>query len=644
MPWQQGIAGVQLAIAAEPGTPVHVLAGPGTGKTLAMMHRIARLLEEGVDPRQTLAVTFTRTAARDLREQLLGLGAPGADQVNATTLHSLCFSALLADEVFQATNRRPRPLLSYEIDQLANDLKNLFGGKREVYKLVEAYEAAWARLQHEEAGAPRDSRDLQFEAALLDWLRYHRAMLIGELVPLALRFLQANPHAAVLPVYRAVLVDEFQDLNKADQALIDVLATGANLTVVGDDNQSIYRFRHANPEGIRVFPAQHPGTISHAIEECWRCPPNIVAMSNDLIAHDPVARQAPLTAQPGRAAASIYIIQHPTLGDEADALAAYIDQYLNRRNVPPGQVLVLSPRRIFGNGIRDALIRRRRNAMSFFWEDAFAADAAAEGFCVLTLLVRRDDRAAYRAWLGLGDTDGNRAGYARVRAHAQEHGLEPFDVCEQLSAGQINLRYTEKVVQRHNALKARLATLAGLEGLPLVAAIWDPTDSETLTIRLAAGTVATDSPKPEELQLRLAELVTQPELPDSAGDVIRIMSLHKAKGLTAELVVIAGCVSGALPTVDAKLPPAEQDLDWKEQRRLFYVAITRAKDTLVLSSVTQLPLRVALRANIPPSGVFRKEGEPYARLAASPFIEELGPMPPRPRAMRGSDWRAALNF
>src|SRR5437773_969735 len=356
-------------------------------------------------------------------------------------------------------------------------------------------------------------------------------MLIGELVPIALRFLQANPHAAVLPVYRAVLVDEFQDLNKADQALVDVLATKANLTVVGDDNQSIYRFRHANPEGIRVFPAQHPGAISHAIEECWRCPPNIVAMSNDLIAHDPVARQTPLTAQPGRAAASVYIVQHPTLGDEGDTLAAYIDQYLNQRNgLPPGQVLVLSPRRIFGNGVRDALIRRRRNAMSFFWEDALAADAAAEGFCLLTLLVRRDDRAAYRAWLGLGDTDGNRAGYTRVRAHAQEHSLEPFDVCEQLSAGQINLRYTE------------------------------------------------------------------------------------------------------------------QDLDWKEQRRLFYVAITRAKHTLVLSSVTQLPLRVALKANIPPSGVFRDEGEPCARLAASPFIEELGPTPPRPRAIRGSDWRAALTF
>src|SRR5207247_8634226 len=156
----------------------------------------------GVEPRTPLAVTLTRTAARDLREQLRGLGVRGADHVNATTLHSLCFSALLADEVFQATNRRPRPLLSYEIDQLANDLKKQFGGKREVYKLVEAYDAAWAGLQHEEAGGRREPRDLDVEAALLDWLRYHRAMLIGELVPIAPRFLQPNPHAASLPVHR----------------------------------------------------------------------------------------------------------------------------------------------------------------------------------------------------------------------------------------------------------------------------------------------------------------------------------------------------------------------------------------------------------------------------------------------------------
>src|SRR6266550_1616374 len=621
MAWQDGLGTAQLAIATEPGSPVHVLAGPGTGKTLALMRRVARLLEQGIDPRAILAVSFTRTAARDLREQLQKLGSPGANQVTATTLHSFCFAALLIDAVFQATNRRPRPLLSFEIDQLAHDLKKQFGGKRKVDRLTEAYEAAWARLQHEVAGAPRDPIDVAFEAALLDWLGYHRAMLIGELVPLTLRFIQANPDVNVLPPFQVVLVDEFQDLNKADQALVDALSRTANLTVIGDDNQSIYRFRHANPEGIRVFAATHPGTISHAIEECWRCPPNIVSMSNSLIAHDPSARQAALQAQGQRPPATVYVVQHRSLEDEADALAAFIDRYLTENpDLPPGQVLVLSTRRIFGNAIRDQLIRRHRNAMSFFWEDALKSDAAAEGFCLLTLLVDLNDRAAYRAWLGLSVDDGNRAGYARVRAHAMEHDLEPLAVCERLSDAQLEIPYTTKVIERHRLLKERLTDLAGLQGRPLVDALWPEGNPETPTIRLAAATVAVGHEDAESLRNELVSVITQPELPDSSGDVIRVMSLHKSKGLTADLVVVAGCVSGALPTVDKGLPEAEQDAFMKEQRRLFYVAITRAKTTMVLSSVTRLPLGVALRSNIPPAGIFARNGERYARLVASPFI------------------------
>ena len=139
MTWQEGIVGVQLDIARETRSPLHVLAGPGTGKTLAMMRRIARLLEARADLKRILAVSFTRTAARDLREQLLQLGARGAETVAATTLHSLCFSALLADAVFDATQRRARPLMAFEINQLVNDLKDRFGGKREVPKLIDAY-------------------------------------------------------------------------------------------------------------------------------------------------------------------------------------------------------------------------------------------------------------------------------------------------------------------------------------------------------------------------------------------------------------------------------------------------------------------------------------------------------------------------
>jgi superfamily I DNA/RNA helicase len=280
--------------------------------------------------------------------------------------------------------------------------------------------------------------------------------------------------------------------------------------------------------------------------------------------------------------------------------------------------------------------------MSFFWEDALKPAAAAEGFCLLTLAVTPYDRAAYRAWLGLGDANGNVAGYKRVRSHAEANNLEPYDVGELISTNALQLPHTARIVERHNMLKARLVAIGGLNGVALVNSLWDAANPETLTIRLAAATLALEVPEAGDLHPRIVEVLTQPELPPSGGDIIRIMSLHKSKGLTAELVVVAGCVAGAIPSVDTTLPQSDQDADLKEQRRLFYVAITRAKETLVLSSVTQLPLSVALRANISPVGVFRRQGETYARLTASPFIAELGPS--APQAIRGSDWRAALAF
>jgi DNA helicase II / ATP-dependent DNA helicase PcrA len=110
MPWHTGIQGTHLNIAAYPGTPLRVVAGPGTGKTFALMRRVARLLEQGAQPNRILAVTFTRTAANDLVEKLAVLGVPGADLVAAKTLHALSFGLLSRNAVFQALGRTARPL------------------------------------------------------------------------------------------------------------------------------------------------------------------------------------------------------------------------------------------------------------------------------------------------------------------------------------------------------------------------------------------------------------------------------------------------------------------------------------------------------------------------------------------------------
>jgi len=257
--WDTGLQGAPLNIAAYPGTSLRVLAGPGTGKTFALMRRVARLLEQGAQPNRILAITFTRTAANDLVEKLAALGVPGADLVAAKTLHSLSFGLLGRNAVFQALGRTARPLMDYgfedrglaraqflfklastqwfdglsgrvdikagcshyERNTLVCDLQDQFGGKRAVDKLIEAFEAYWARLQHQQPGFPNDPVEQAFSHELQNWLVFHRAMLVGEVVPLALVFVTQNPAHPDIPRFDHVLVDEYQDLNRADQALID---------------------------------------------------------------------------------------------------------------------------------------------------------------------------------------------------------------------------------------------------------------------------------------------------------------------------------------------------------------------------------------------------------------------------------------
>lgn len=644
MAWNDGLEGVHLEIARDLRTPVHVFAGPGTGKTFAMMRRIARILEDDGDPESILAVTFTRTATTDLREQIESLGVTVSRQVRASTVHALCFSVLAEESVFELTHRVPRPLLSHELRALVNDLAGDFGGKTRVTELLKAYEAAWARLQTDIPGGPANDIDAAFHASVLDWLNYHRSMLIGELVPLTLGFLRQNPAVQIVPSFEHVLVDEYQDLNRADQALVEELARGGSLIVVGDDSQSIYSFRHANPEGIRTFPDTHPNTVRYTIEDCRRCPPNIVAISNALIANDSFrAREVPLRAMEGRDNADIFLVQHPTLDDEVEACADYVQNYLNtHRTLPAGQMLVLSPRRLVGNRIRNALISRGLNSLSYFTEDPLQTRAAAEGFCLLTLLVNANDRAALRAWLGMSSSNGLTGGYSRLRAYAESHQSEPGLVLQQIADGDITVPYTNRLAERWTRLQQRLHQIGRLEGLELVRALWPPEEEDTNDIRIIAENLALDTPMPGDFLDELIREITQPHLPDSRSDIVRVMSLHKSKGLTAAVVLIPGCVSGALPYIDPKRPQAQQDSQRAEQRRLFYVAITRATDALVISSAARMPLADAMRSKVEVVRVHGRGEQAIAMTAPSPFLAELGPS--APPTLTTLQWRRAVGF
>jgi len=638
--WDEGLVGPARRIAELDHTPMRVLAGPGTGKTFALMRRVARLLQDGATANRILVCTFTRTAARDLEGELSQLGVDGVDQVRTDTLHAFCFGLLGRAEVLQATGRVPRPLLGgdekFEVRFLLEDLRASGHGRIDDCKSrLRAFNAAWARLQCETPGWPRDSIDQAFHRELVGWLRFHEAMLIGELVPEALRYLRDNPASPHRDVFDHVLVDEYQDLNRAEQVLLDLLAEAGHLIVTGDEDQSIYSFKYAHPQGIATFDKSHPGTHDEQLDDCRRCPRRVVEMANTLIANNPGRIPRVLRPLPSNPEGEVLVLQWHSIEEEAEGIAEIVRRRIQNGDVEPGRVLVLAPRRHLGYAVRDALNALGVYAHSFFHEEALEGDpkrlgesGAQQAFTLLTLLANPDDRVALRCWCGFGSNSLRSGAWARLRQYCQTSGESPTATLERLTSGDLSIPHTRQLVERFRELQRRLAELESHRGEALVDALFPGDHDWTHFIRSLASRIEGDDFDAKELRETLRIGITQPELPTDV-DYVRVMSLHKSKGLSADFLVVLGCIEGLIPIVRGDTP-AEQAASLEEQRRLFYVAITRTRQILILSSVTQLPRRLAHLMGAEVGAGSRT----HAATIASRFLDELGSS--RPRAVLGT--------
>lgn len=639
MPWDTGLEGPARNIAGYSGRFLRVKAGPGTGKTYALMRRVTRLLESGVPPTTILAISFTKTAANDLIRQLNNLGITGSEYVNASTLHSLAFKILNQRAVFESMGRIPRPLLDYEKDCLIADLSDEFNGKRRVKELLLEFESFWATLQHLRPGFPPDDEKRRFQLRLREWLVAHDAILIGELIPLAIEYIRRNPTSAHAFSYAHVLVDEYQDLNRADQEFIEALARNGTLTVIGDDDQSIYGFRFARPEGILTFHETHPGTIDEHLLDCRRCPQKVVKMANSLILHNTGRSQTELRSLPSNCDGNIHIVQHDTIPQETQNIADFIHWYLeNNSSARLNDILVLATRRKIGYAIRDHLLELGHITKSFFAEESLEKITAKEGFCLLTLLTNPRDKVALRTWLCIDKTTQRVKPYERLVTAKGGPEIHLFDYLNSLCVDGATIpAYTEESVSRFKVLKQKLADCAGKPLPELIDILWPPGDTDCEEIRGLAIAISLVVDNVERLRDELMLVITQPELLGEDEDVIRIMSLHKSKGLTAKCVVIAGCVSGALPMIKEDTPAYERQKKIEEHRRLFYVAITRTTETLVISNSSSCAIPEALQM-----GLWHRTARYAAILQASPYISELGDH--GVEILSGRQWREELGL
>ncbi len=462
-------------------------------------------------------------------------------------------------------------------------------------------------------------------------------MLIGEIIPHLYQYLRDNPAASERTAYDFILVDEYQDLNKAEQAVIDLLGEQAQLCIVGDDDQSIYSFKFAHPTGIRSFPDVHANTADHEILECRRCPSLVVEMANALISRNQNREPRQLTPFAANGSGDVRILQYQGLTLEATGIAKFVQDQIQQHGRSPQDILILAQRRTIGNPIHDALVRLGIPSKCYYHESELESLDAQEKMALLKLLVDPDDRIALRWLLGWGSNDFRSGAYGRVRRHCETSGLTPWQTMEQLEQGALKISYSNALIERYREICAAIDALRGDDEMIAFVDHWLPaSEPGLLPLRELALELAPAADGPGGLLTALIETISTPEIPPDVTDV-RIMSLHKSKGLSSPVVVIAGCVEGLLPApADKDLTPEEEQEHLEEQRRLFYVGLTRVKakpedgqpGTLVLTYSRSMSLASAMQSGISPASVSYGD----ARLLASRFIRELGPSAPAPRA------------
>lgn len=643
MSWKDNLIGEALKIAESPAARLRVMAGPGTGKSFAMKRRIMRLIEEGVEPDRILAITFTRVAASDLKKELHDLGIEGAEKINAMTLHAFCFGLLNQKDVFQKVGRIARPLKSFtkkgypqfEISPLLADLDLQGAFKRSKFKLIKAFEAAWAKNQNSSVWAALPIEEL-FEKELIKWLKSHNAILIGELVPLTLKYIENNPASNIFDRYSQIVVDEYQDLNKAEQVLIDRLGHKCAISIVGDIDQSIYSFRYAHPEGIIDFGYRHQGVEDYELKECRRCGKDIVNLADLLIKNNHESNSTRLSSCESNSSGKVVTVQWSSMEREAQGIAELVKNLIDEKGYAPKDILILSPRRLLAYKLKDCMAQYSLPVHSFFHEEAVEDGEAQKAVTLLNLLVNPNDAVALRFWLGFGSNNWRAKQYSILLEGAEKHNISTREFLDSCISGDIEFKNISDIKNAYLQLNSNVLEMEN-KSLPEVIDFIFPEGKESTSIlrEVSLLFIANNSDSTlEGLWDCIVTILTQSEMPEE-GDFIRIMSLHKSKGLTSKVTIITSCIEGLIPMHKKGNASHEDNDNLQEQRRLFYVGLTRAKEVLVISSFIKIPCDIAY--NI---GAKFSNYKTHAEVISSRF---MGDFKGKIKVIDGDHWKG-INF
>lgn len=566
-----------------------VLAGPGTGKSATLVALIEQYLSGELRPKLRL-LTFTRAATAELAMKVST--HPHAAVERPSTIHSFAISVLLQNP---GTGEFPHPLRITDDWEEANILRSSLAklcrvDKRRLSTLIREMAANWESLsQTTDPDITAEERS-RFLGSWHEHRLIYGYTLLAEL-PRALLTALANHQDLEGVSYDLLVVDEYQDLNACDLEVLRLLTTrGCTLIGAGDDDQSIYSFRKADPAGIRNFLTTYMDAVDYNLSVTLRCGSRIIEWANHVISGDPSrppGRQH-LTSKPGSPPGETALLGFAGQTAEAKGIAAIVQNLVNTEHVPPSEILILlrgDHNASFSRPIREEI---EKVGISVTNPDAVKELLAIKNnrklLELMHLLVNREDSIAWASLLmlehGIGDTFLQYI-YERARSESSSFGKALLKA------------HTDGFPSASRAIASRAQAvidtiLRWLDGQTLSTTSlsgW----GQWIVDSADGGVAPIPSPELRKLLLSLDRLVETDQgfdrflgqitplgkdLAASNSEGVRIMTMAGSKGLTVRATIIAGAEEGVIPHPNA---------DNREEHRLLFVAMTRAKEYLYVT-------------------------------------------------------------
>jgi DNA helicase-2/ATP-dependent DNA helicase PcrA len=610
--------------------PLLVIAGPGSGKTAVITYRIGALIESGISPHNICAITFTNKAADEMRQRAAALGTPVGPHIS--TFHSLCVRVLrryadqagikpnfsIYNEADQAgcirqavkdceldtTNFPPAKMLDAVSTRLKNNLIDVDTFKEQTYNF---FTKTLARIYG------------RYQQILAE----HNALDFDDLLAKTAFLLRDCPDvcAELSNRFKFVLIDEYQDTNHAQYKIAGALVSEHNnICATGDPDQSIYRWRGADIRNILAFEKDWPDATVVKLEENFRSTPNILEAADNLIANNRNRKQKTLI--PTRPAGEdIVVTVYEDENDEAQGVVGQVKQ-MTEQGISLNDIAVFYRVNAQSRALEEAFIRNKILYQVVRGVEFYNRKEIRDLLAYLKILVNPDDEVALLRIINTPARGIGKTTIDRVRANASRNNISFFEA----------LRKAEDIESLSEAAQGRLAAFVnmleqfkkGTSGpvAPLAQRVFVESGlEESLKDEGKEGENALENvnelinaasqydqltEQPSLLDyLQQVALFSDVDAYDASAGRVALMTLHAAKGLEFESVFIVGVEHGLLPHARSTTNDDQQELE--EERRLFFVGITRAKSQLHISHAR-----------------YRKVRGQQLRTIPSQFLYELG--------------------